>query len=208
MADGVFEGKKAKEYEKRVLSSDRVKETDKFVLNNVKGQNLKIVDLGCGAGNTMELLLKRSKEMVGVEASKTMVDICKKKFKKNKKVKLVLSSVTNVPVLKADYFDVVILRMSLHHIKEKKKVLGEVKRVLKKNGKFILIDQYYLNWFNYYFREIFVLIFKFDTHLLDHYMLSEEENVNLLKDFKFVKKENCPWITRVISQSFRWVLKK
>ena len=159
------------------------KKFDKFILDNINLKSPKICDLCCGSGNTIDLLSNKSKEIIGIDASEEMIKICNEKFDKKKNIKIILSSVTKIKSEK-ECFDYVIIRMGLHHIKDKEDVINEIYRILKPKGKIILIDKYYTNRFKYYLTEISKLIFKFDKHLLNHFIISKEANLDLLKKFK------------------------
>jgi len=161
---------------------------DKFIYENIKGSNLQICDLCCGHGDTLNLLRKRAKEIYGVDIDKKVIGFCKKRFQGLKKVKLNIASAMDTG-FKTASFDYVILQMGLHHIKDKKKVMKEIHRILKKNGKFILIDKYYISPFRYYFYEIFRFLSKGDKHILNHHIRSEHYNKSLInKGFRLLKK--------------------
>jgi len=208
MARGLIKGKKAKEYEKRILSMPRTTVHNKLILQNISfSSTTKICDLGCGSGNTIELLKKKTKEITGIDGSKDMINICKERFFKNPNVKIKLASCDKTG-LKADYFNYIIIKNVLHHVKDKKSLLKEARRILKPKGKIILIDRYYKNIFSYYFREILELIFKFNTRLLGHFILSKEANSALLKNFKILKEKYFPEPKGKITQSFMFILEK
>lgn len=205
MTRGLIEGKDARKYDKK-NKSERSKLFDRFILANIK-KNAKICDLCCGSGNMIELLKNKSKEIIGIDASSEMIKICKEKFHKNKKVKVFLSSAAKINQ-KNNYFDYVITRDGLHHLEDKKSVINETFRVLKPKGRLILIDRYYHNKFVYYFKEILKLIFKFDKHILNHFILSKEENLDLIKEFRIIKEEYLPEPPKKTTQAFMFVLEK
>jgi len=207
MARGLIEGKDAREYAKKVKFSERSKKFDKFILDNIKLKNSKICDLCCGSGNTIELLSNKSKEIVGIDASDEMIIICNEKFDKKSNVKIILSSVTKIKS-KENYFDYAIVRMGLHHIKDKEDVINEIYRILKPKGKLILIDKYHTNKFKYYLTEIAKLVFKFDKHLLNHFIISKEANLDLLKNFRIIKEEYLSVPQKKTTQTFMFLLEK
>jgi len=91
----------------------------------------RILDLGCGAGSTMELLRKYG-EVIGIDNNRRMVQYCRRK---NKKV--FLADAINLP-FENNYFDIVIALEILEHIKNDNLAIKEIKRVLKKGGVLIL----------------------------------------------------------------------
>ncbi len=205
MTRGLIEGKAARKYDKK-KKSDKSKLFDKFILANVKN-NSKICDLCCGSGNVIELLRDKSKEIIGIDASSEMIKICKEKFHKNKNITVYLSSATKTNE-KDNYFDYVIIRDGLHHIKDKKSVIDETFRILKSKGKLILIDRYYNNKLIYHIKEILRLILRFDKHIINSFIISKEENLKLIKDFKMIKEEYSPGPLKRTSQKFMFILEK
>jgi len=45
-------------------------------------------------------------------------------------------------------------------LKDKKGVMDEAYRILKFDGRCIVVDKYYLSWFEHYFKEILNYLFK------------------------------------------------
>lgn len=206
MVRGLIKGKDAREYAKKIKFSERSNEFDKFILENIKLKNPKICDLCCGPGNTIELLANKSKEIIGIDASDEMIKICNEKFDNKSNIKTILSSVKIRS--KKDYFDYVIIRMGLHHIKDKENVISEIYRILKPKGKLILIDKYYTNKFIYYLKGTIKLVFKFDKHLFNHFIISKESNLNLLNKFNILKEEYLFEPQKKTTQTFMFLLEK
>ena len=207
MARGIIEGKEARKYDVKFLNSKRSKLFTKFFEENIIGKNLKICDLCCGSGNMIEILKNRAKEIVGIDASSEMIKICKEKIGKNKKINFVLASATKINE-KDNYFDYVLIRNGLHHLKDKKMVLKEAHRVLKATGKLVVVDRYYINKFYYYFESITKLIFKFDKNMIGHHMLSKQQNIDLFKEFKLVKEEYFSKMRNKSVEAYLFVLVK
>lgn len=94
-------------------------------------QKGKILDLGCGEGDFINLDPKR---IIGVDNNKKSIELCKKR-----KFKAVYSSATRLP-FKKDYFDGVHCSHLIEHLypHDAHKMLSEVSRVLKKGGIFVL----------------------------------------------------------------------
>lgn len=103
---------------------------------------LKILDVGCGTGN---LLLKiarkynKSIELVGVDLSPKMISIAKEKLEENSFINYETGTSDNLK-FNSNYFDYVICSNSLHHHPSTQNSLKEMTRVLKKNGKLIIVD--------------------------------------------------------------------
>jgi ubiquinone/menaquinone biosynthesis C-methylase UbiE len=94
-----------------------------------------VLDAGCGSGRFIKLLNPFVKEVHGIDTSERALKIAKSYKIKN-------AIIRNGNVLKIpygnDFFDKVICIDVIEHIKDDKKVLKEIKRVLKKNGEAIV----------------------------------------------------------------------
>jgi ubiquinone/menaquinone biosynthesis C-methylase UbiE len=95
----------------------------------------KILDVGCGAGNLLNYLAKRDKEsyFFGVDIEKETI----KRANKNKYCKreeFVLGDAERIP-FKDNFFDEIYCHEVLEHVGNLDKVLSEIKRVLRKQGK-------------------------------------------------------------------------
>ena len=206
MARDIITGKRAKSYDDlNVKFAERFNLLNNFVVKHV-AKNTKVCDLATGTGADIEILKDKVKEIVGVDLSKDMLEICKKKFS-SKKVKLKYASATETG-LKDSYFDYVILRLGFHHIKDKKAVVDEAHRILKPNGKFIVIDKFYLNLFEYFWKAMKKLFFELRLDIFEH-MVSKQKNIDLLTSkFKITTEIYLPYEKNHTGQIFMFVLEK
>jgi len=106
-----------------------------------------VLEIGFGTGyNLIELakLVGDNGKVYGIDLTPEMIEISKKRLKKNnleKRVKLVQGSATKLP-FGGNSFNIVYVSnvLELFSDKDIKKVLKEIKRVLKINGKVCVID--------------------------------------------------------------------
>ena len=98
---------------------------------NSKG---KCLDLGCGIGQFSKQLIKYGYDVVSVDIS----DIALNKVKDFNKNVIKLDMRERLPFLDSE-FDLVFANLSIHYFSDKdtKKLLLEIKRILKDNGLFI-----------------------------------------------------------------------
>lgn len=131
---------------------------------NIK--NKKILEIGFGAGQLLELMIKRKKSnyYYGVEISKPLLKKTKKRLAKIKKKKLNLSiqNIEKKLEFKDEMFDVIIAVGVFHYSSNLEKTLKEVKRILKKNGRLIIAQRsgYSFSYFfglRYFFRTLLYL---------------------------------------------------
>ncbi len=102
-----------------------------MVPKNLPG--MKLLDLGCGPGIHIKEYLKRGADCYGVDFSKEMIRLAKKRCPKAK------FDVSDIGKLKfgENEFDIVTASLVLDHIKDLKIIIKEIKRVLKRKGLFI-----------------------------------------------------------------------
>lgn len=109
------------------------------IINRVKNTNAKkILDVGCGTGNILIKLVKNGDlSLYGLDISEKMIEIAKKNL--GNKAELKIGDSEYMP-WGDDSFDVMVCNASFHHYPNPKKVLLEMKRVLKSNGTLIIGD--------------------------------------------------------------------
>ena len=108
-----------------------------FVGSKLKGN---ILEIGCGVGKTTHFLAEKYDKIkiTAVDYDKEQIKVANKN-KKYKNIKFELGDATSLN-FKKNSFDCVIETNVFHHIKDYQKAIREVRRVLKNNGVFYLID--------------------------------------------------------------------
>lgn len=142
-------------------------------LLNIQKQD-KIIDLACGTGLNIPLLLKKtsSENILGIDYSEAML---KKAMKKYPGVKFIKGDVATYKFSKK--VDKIISTYSLSMIGNFKKTILNVKNSLKKDGTFVILDFYKWNGIIKIFYPIFKLWLK-------------KYGVNPEKNLKSCLKEN------------------
>jgi ubiquinone/menaquinone biosynthesis C-methylase UbiE len=202
----VIKGRQAEQYDAFMRKHSRnIELFNDFIKKNVK-KNTRVCDFAAGTGIDVEILKDKVKEIVAIDLSKDMINICRKKFK-SKNIKFKLASATDTKLPKG-YFDYVIIRLGLHHIKEKEKVVDEAYRILKSNGRFIVIDKFYKTWFEYVYKAIKKILFEFRLGVFEP-VVSKQKNLEVLtRKFKIIKKIYLPYDKKHTGQTFLFVLEK
>lgn len=119
--------------DRRNLKS-RKRRIDIFDFNSCLKKDPTILDLGCGDGLDMIILKQRGfGKIIGIDNSKKFIKICKKKG-----LNVQFASAYYLP-FKNDSFDIVYINSVLHHL-DLKKVLSEIKRILKPSGWLCFIE--------------------------------------------------------------------
>lgn len=98
----------------------------------------RVLDLGCGNGNVIQLLKSRiPSQYYGLDISEKMIEETKKRF--GNEVKLCVGDAENLP-FEDQMFDLIICNASFHHYPRAERAVAEMKRVLKPDGTVILGD--------------------------------------------------------------------
>jgi SAM-dependent methyltransferase len=102
-----------------------------FILNKV------VLDVASGAGHGADYMAKKgAKDVFGVDYSDLAIKYSKNHYSKEN-LHFICSDATSLP-FEDKFFDVIVSFETIEHIKNYKKFIKEVSRVLKKNGVLIL----------------------------------------------------------------------
>jgi len=104
------------------------------IYNKEIKKKAKILDIGCGPGIIIEELLSKNAEIYGIDISKEMINLAKKKFPN---VNFSVGDAENIK-FPNNTFDVVISMGLIEYLKNDIKAITESIRVLKKDGILIL----------------------------------------------------------------------
>lgn len=176
--------------EKRVISDNDF--THKPLLNmliKVRNKHMNVLDLGCGTGTICFYLASKGHNAVGIDISKTAIDLANINSKRlgfDKKIKFLVSNFPNGRIL--GKYDLIICTELLEHIYDHNKALNKVHTLLKKNGRVIFsvpLESSFL------YRHKLLNKFENDVGHLRRY--SGSKFINLIKDNEFkilVAKKN------------------
>jgi ubiquinone/menaquinone biosynthesis C-methylase UbiE len=100
-----------------------------------------ILDVACGTGEFESLMLAEysSQQIVGVDISDKMLAIAKQKCSAYPQVSFQIASASNLPFY-SNSFDVIVSANSFHYFDDPLAALKEMRRVLKRDGKVIILD--------------------------------------------------------------------
>lgn len=113
------------------------------VIQQIKKQLFEsVLDIGCGTGAMLSMIISDYKDVqaCGIDLSEKMIQ--KSAELLGQRVKLVVGDSDNLPWVD-NSFDLVVCNSSFHHFPEPLKVLEEIKRVLKPNGRIIIADPWW-----------------------------------------------------------------
>ncbi len=125
-----------------------------WILNHIQKnfkdtKNLKILDVGCGAGFATNYLSDFSNHITGIDLATTAMDTAKKFGLKNghSDVKYITGDANNLP-FDEQHFDVVISLDFLEHVDQPEHIISEISKVLKPGGLFFY-HTFSKNWLSY-----------------------------------------------------------
>lgn len=100
---------------------------------------MNVLDIGCGTGAHLKIYQNKSCEIYGVDSSAAMIE--RARVKLGEKATLLLGSATQLNFGNVQ-FDLILCSTVLHEMAQniREEVLSEAKRVLKGNGRILLID--------------------------------------------------------------------
>jgi len=97
-----------------------------------------ILDLACGEGYNTRILSRKGAKVTGVDFSEKMIELAKREEAKEKRgIYYHVLDATDLEVFSSNHFDLVTCFMSLQDIKNYKKAISEVARVLRIWGRFV-----------------------------------------------------------------------
>ncbi len=126
----------AKEWD---LSRNRASQLKVNLVENIESKS-KVLDIGCGNALMLPFVLKKDAFYCGLDISKNLIEISKKKYIKEieeGKAKFIVGQATKPP-FQNEEFDFVISFAVLHHIPSeelRKKFFKEIMRISKPNAK-------------------------------------------------------------------------
>lgn len=110
-------------------------------LLNINGHE-SLVDVGCGTGSLLKVVSKTypKLKMTGIDPDPKVLEIAHKKLE-GRNVELIQTGADKLP-MKTGSVDVVVSTLAFHHMPNgiKQMALQEIHRILKDDGKFLLVD--------------------------------------------------------------------
>ena len=135
--------KHAKAYLSRMKDVPHRIEGEATLLSEIPIDAKRILDLGCGNGHLLDLVLAKCPQAtgVGLDFSATMLEQAEKRFADNRQVSLMNH---NLEEQLPDFgtFDVVVSSFAIHHCPDRRKqsLYGEVRQILEPRGVFANLE--------------------------------------------------------------------
>lgn len=99
----------------------------------------RVLDVGCGNGYVLSKYAKEGAEVCGIDITETGIDLCRKRFEiLGLKGDFRVANAEELP-FENETFDCVCSMGVLHHIPNTEKAVAEILRVLRRNGRLIVM---------------------------------------------------------------------
>jgi ubiquinone/menaquinone biosynthesis C-methylase UbiE len=160
-------------------------------LGDVKGKT--VLDVGCGDGALTYRIAKKGADVIGIDNSEEGIKLAKEIFNKKKiSANFILTDAYKMPI-ENNSIDCAVLSDVIEHVRKPERLLKEIKRVLKNNGKLVISTPY-----------------RFGELLWDKYHTKEyypSELISLLKpdfkDIEIVESHSALWMF-LYTYNSRW----
>lgn len=117
-----------------------------FVLEKYSNKIINVADIACGTGDMISLWNERAnkvgasiKAIAGIDPSAGMLEVAKKKFAKNPKVRLEHAYADNTG-LEAEWADIISISYGIRNVSARTAALREFNRVLKIDGYLVVLE--------------------------------------------------------------------
>ena len=140
---------RALEYDRFNSYEDSKNEVISFLSSKFELNKMNILEVGCGTGRYTKFLADLSKTITALDLSENMLDLCKLKCKNKENITFVKCDATKLP-FNENSFDLVFASWavsSMGELKNQKKALMEMNRVLKNNSSLVLVENHWKSEF-------------------------------------------------------------
>ena len=104
---------------------------------SISGENLNILEIGCGTGKNTEFLQTKAAKLIGADFSPEMLERAKEKITA-KNIEFKQLDLRENWGFAADSFDLITCSLVLEHIEDLNFVFGQARKVLRQNGLFYI----------------------------------------------------------------------
>ncbi len=132
----------------KIMSKNYLEQSKEIIEIILKKKNLKVLDIGCGCGTESIWFAINNADVTGLELNKERLEVAnerKRNFEKQFEVKIkanfVLADIFDyVEKMKEEYFDIIWMEQTYHHVEPRSKLALVLRNLLKKDG-FVIISE-------------------------------------------------------------------
>ncbi len=153
---GAIRGRHAQSFAQRARKADFQAIMKEEVAPLIKKNDV-VADICAGSGQLIPYILRNAKRVTAVDASDDMINILSRRYGKDRRVKIIRADAARTS-LPTESFDAITFTFSLHHIREGGEVLRESARLLRPNGRLVLVDMVFNGrWYHKIFEPLWRL---------------------------------------------------
>ena len=179
-----------------------------YLSENWKHKNFKtFLDMGCGFGRNSIFMAKQGFDVFGFDLSEHSVNLTIEKAKEQnvtlKAENFVVADMINLPYADNSFDCLLALNVISHTDTEGfKKILSEIKRVLKPNGEaYFTVGSKESFWFNnpvciYVDENTRIRVEDGPENGIPHFYIGDEDCFSMFNDFKFIEVKNVRTLTK------------
>jgi O-antigen biosynthesis protein len=109
----------------------------RYAYASLFARDRKVLDLASGEGYGSHMLSEVAECVVGLEVDGDAVDHARGKYVR-KNLEFIRGSILDIPIEGGELFDVIVCFEAIEHVRDHERLLSEVKRLLKRDGLFIV----------------------------------------------------------------------
>jgi len=100
-------------------------------------EGLRVLDLATGEGYGANLLARKAASVIGIDLDEATIRHAGNKYDEAN-LRFLVGDISQVPLAESEYFDVIVCFEAIEHVQEHQLLLDEIKRLLVKDGLFII----------------------------------------------------------------------
>ncbi|MBP7875686.1 class I SAM-dependent methyltransferase, partial [Candidatus Woesebacteria bacterium] len=136
-----FVAKDPKYYWEDARIAKKILAYPKKVLKDKIRHGIKVLDLGSGSGGNAYMLAKLGGDVLGIDVQEKTIKALNEAMKSEPQVKLTFQhGDLNTVELPENHFDVILSWNTFHHIEQAERLIKQIKKSLKKDGVFVLME--------------------------------------------------------------------
>ncbi len=98
-----------------------------------------VADLGCGTGDVAERLDPLVGRVIAVDREPAMIEACRKRLGEHRGIRFVEADLVDLPI-EDQTVDAAVVMLVLHHVADPTGVLAEASRILRPDGRLMVVD--------------------------------------------------------------------
>lgn len=170
-----------------LLQHERWKKKAADVLCDPLPRNSKILDIGCGTGDMLQIIASKRSDcaLTGLDFSPNMLAVAKKRLINAENVDLIKGNALDIP-FKDNTYNGVCISFALRNTADYRKALSEAFRVLRDGGSFVCIDSFLPE--NRLIRPFYNIYFSMIMPLLGG-------GIKKIREYRWLKKSTVDFIS-------------